>query len=64
MKIIKRGPGTKDKPTLINSAYHERMIGCLCEEDATYINWMWLPKGEPKRCECGHWFKLQYKAPI
>lgn len=28
------------------------------EEDQTFVNWMWLYKDVPKRCECGHWYKL------
>jgi len=28
------------------------------EEDSVSISWMFLYKGEPKRCECGNWFKL------
>ena len=28
------------------------------EEDSVSINWMFLYKGEPKRCQCGNWFKL------
>ena len=28
------------------------------EEDAISINWMFLFKGEPKRCHCGNWYKL------
>merc|ERR1712136_683146 len=37
---------------------YKRVAGCVCEEDATAISWMWLYKGEPKRCECGYWFNL------
>lgn len=33
------------------------MIGCLCEEDATVINYTWIYQDHAKRCECGHWFK-------
>merc|ERR1712154_351 len=28
------------------------------EEDALTIQWLTIYKGEPKRCECGYWFKL------
>ena len=28
------------------------------EEDSLAIQWMFLHKGEPKRCGCGNWFKL------
>ncbi|KAJ9593206.1 hypothetical protein L9F63_015251 [Diploptera punctata] len=61
---IKRGPGTRDQPTLIPSAFSARMIGCICPDECSNINFMWLHKGEPKRCGCGHWFKLVEKAPI
>lgn len=64
IKAIKRGPGTRDNPTQIPSAFESRLVGCICEEDSTAITWMWLFKGEPKRCECGHWFCLVYKPPL
>nr|CAD7443985.1 unnamed protein product [Timema bartmani] len=63
-KLFKRGPGTKDSPNLIPSAFQARMVGCICEPEATHINWMWLHKGYPKRCSCGHWFQLEEKAPL
>lgn len=34
------------------------VLVCAGEEDAVSINWMYLHKGEPRRCECGYWFKL------
>ncbi len=34
------------------------MVGCVCHDDAFYVSYMWLHKGEPRRCECGNWFKL------
>lgn len=40
------------------------LIVFLGEEEQTYVLWMWLQKGVPKRCECGHWFKLVEKAPL
>ncbi|KAF5308595.1 hypothetical protein FQR65_LT18052 [Abscondita terminalis] len=64
LRMIKRGPGTKDEPTEIPSAFGSRIIGCICHHDATAIFYMWLHNGHPKRCECGHWFKLVYKAPV
>ncbi|XP_019876879.1 cytochrome c oxidase subunit 5B, mitochondrial-like [Aethina tumida] len=64
LKVLKRGVGTKDTPNEIPSAFDARLVGCICEEEATCINWMWLHKGEPKRCECGHWFNLVHKAPV
>jgi len=58
MQVAKRGPGTKEKPNLVPSFHEMRLVGCVCHEDAFYINYMWLYRGEPKRCECGHWFNL------
>jgi cytochrome c oxidase subunit 5b len=58
MKVVKRAAGTKDQPTMIPSAHDMRLVGCVCHEDAFYVNYMWLYSGEPKRCECGYWFKL------
>lgn len=31
MKAIKRGPSTKENPTMIPSAFDARIIGCVCE---------------------------------
>ncbi|XP_063707772.1 cytochrome c oxidase subunit 5B, mitochondrial-like [Culicoides brevitarsis] len=64
MKIMKRGPGTKENPNCIPSAFEARLIGCICEEDQIRIQWMWLHQGQEKRCECGHWFKLVEKTPV
>lgn len=61
---IKRGPGTKDKPTLVSSAFDSRIIGCVCDDESSHINWMWLHKGNSTRCECGFWFKLVEKPPL
>jgi len=58
MKPIKRAKGTFDEPTVISSAFEKRLIGCVCEDDALTIQWLTVYKGEPKRCECGYWFKL------
>ncbi|KAJ8688497.1 hypothetical protein QAD02_024292 [Eretmocerus hayati] len=63
-KMMKMGPGTKDCPNLVGSYFNSRLIGCICEEDQCHINWMWLHKGQPRRCECGHWFKLVERAPV
>ncbi|CAH1775372.1 unnamed protein product [Owenia fusiformis] len=63
MNVMQMGKGTKSEPTAIPSLYEKRLVGCICEEDAVSINWMHLHKGEPKRCECGYWFKLEAKKP-
>lgn len=42
MKVFKRGPGTKENPNCIPSAFDARLVGCICEEDQTFVQWMWL----------------------
>lgn len=64
MKVNKRTGGTLDSPVAVPSMYEKRLVGCICEEDAISINWMYLHKGEQKRCQCGHWFKLVEMKPI
>ena len=64
LSVAKRGPGTKDKPNVVFSAFHERLIGCVCEEDSTNVVWMWIRQNEAKRCACGYWFKLQKREPL
>ena len=46
-----------ENPNLVPSFEDKRLIGCLCEEDQTHVNYMWVHLGDPKRCECGNWFK-------
>jgi cytochrome c oxidase subunit 5b len=58
MNVRQRSKGTLNDPTLIPSLYDKRLVGCVCEEDSIAIQWMFLNKGEPKRCACGNWFKL------
>ncbi len=57
---VKRVPaGTADKPVAVKSVFEKRIVGCICEEEQTFINWMWLHAGDAQRCDCGHWFQLQ-----
>ncbi|KAL1501871.1 hypothetical protein ABEB36_007114 [Hypothenemus hampei] len=64
IKVFKKGPPSKEKPTLIPSAFDARLVGCICEDESTSITWMWLHEGEAKRCECGHWYKLVNNATV
>ncbi|CAL4102939.1 unnamed protein product [Meganyctiphanes norvegica] len=64
MRVYKRVAGGPDTPTVIPSFYERRLVGCVCEEDATCINFMWLDQGEKKRCECGYWFQLAEAKPM
>lgn len=51
MKVFKRGPGTKESPNLIPSAFDARLVGCICEEDQTFVQWMWLHQVSAFVCE-------------
>ncbi|XP_022230583.2 cytochrome c oxidase subunit 5B, mitochondrial [Drosophila obscura] len=62
-KILKRGSGRLNDPTQIPSAFDGRLVGCLCLDDR-FAKWMWLEKGPPKRCECGHYFVLKQVPPV
>ncbi|CAI9726706.1 cytochrome c oxidase subunit 5B, mitochondrial-like [Octopus vulgaris] len=64
MNVKKRGKGTSGEPNLVPSLFDMRLIGCICEEESLVIHWMHLYKGEPKRCQCGYWFKLSEMKPI
>merc|ERR1739838_6458 len=64
MRVYKRVGGGPEDPTIIPSFYERRLIGCVCEEDATCINFMWLDQGEKKRCECGYYFQLTEAKPM
>lgn len=62
--IMSHGPGTKDNPNKIPSANNSRIVGCICDENSTDINFMELNKDDPKCCECGFWFELVLKLWI
>ncbi|TDG45048.1 hypothetical protein AWZ03_008549 [Drosophila navojoa] len=57
-KPMKRGAGRENDPTEVPSAFDGRIVGCICLGDRS-AKWMWLEKGAPKRCECGHYFVLK-----
>jgi len=57
-KVYHMRAGTKDDPNLIPSHLEARIVGCICEPDQQYVMYMWVRKEEPKRCMCGHWFKV------
>uniref|UniRef100_A0A0B8RUT2 Cytochrome c oxidase subunit 5B, mitochondrial n=1 Tax=Philothamnus irregularis TaxID=1899461 RepID=A0A0B8RUT2_9SAUR len=51
--------GTKDDPHLVPSLTNVRLVGCICEEDATETYYIWLHKDKIERCpSCGAHFKL------
>ncbi|RWS26810.1 hypothetical protein B4U80_02008 [Leptotrombidium deliense] len=57
LEPIKRHASTRDKPIQVPSFEERRLIGCVCEEDQTFVNYMWVHHDEPRRCECGYWFQ-------
>jgi len=44
--------------TIEENACLNDVVDVAGEEDSVSINWMFLYKGEAKRCQCGNWFKL------
>ena len=54
----RNGRGTKDNPVKVESFINERLVACVCEETQTYVKYTHVYKGEPKRCQCGHWLEL------
>ncbi|KAK3727798.1 hypothetical protein QZH41_008216 [Actinostola sp. cb2023] len=64
LKMSSGPPGTREKPTEVPTAFGERIVGCVCEEDATVIKWMLVKKGDPHRCDCGHYFVVKEANPI
>jgi len=63
LEVQKLGEGTRENPDLVPSMYNKRIVGHLCEEGQTYMTYFYLYKGHPKRCQCGHWFKLTEAEP-
>ncbi|KAI1726910.1 cytochrome c oxidase subunit vb domain-containing protein [Ditylenchus destructor] len=58
-KVYYRTPETtREHPNLLPSPTDNRTLACLCEPDSGHIVFSAIRKGAPKRCECGHWFKL------
>lgn len=64
MNVKKKKAGSLEDPNLVPSLFDVRLVGCICEEDSLVIHWMHLHRGEPKRCECGNWFKLTEMKPL
>lgn len=63
--VQRKHNSTRNDPNIVHSFDKSRVVGCICEEESQSIKWMWLHEGEPKRCQCGHWFKLvDYNFPV
>jgi len=63
IKAYKQGKGTREDPDIVPSMYNKRLIGHLCEEGQPYLTYFYVYKSEPKRCQCGHWFKCVDAEP-
>lgn len=63
LKKYQLGAGTKEAPTIITSMYNKRLVGHRCEDDQTFLTYFYVYKGFPKRCQCGHWFKVEDAEP-
>ncbi|XP_046844754.1 cytochrome c oxidase subunit 5B, mitochondrial-like [Xenia sp. Carnegie-2017] len=58
LKVYSGPGGTKDNPIKVPSMEDERIVGCISEEDMTYIEWFTLKKGKPQRSDSGIYFEL------
>lgn len=58
LPIERNGRGTKDNPLPIEAFGNERMVACACETTQNHLKYTTIYRGEPKRCQCGHWMEL------
>lgn len=58
LPVERNGRGTKDNPVPIEAFGNERIVACSCETTQNHLKYTWVYRGEPKRCQCGHWLKL------
>jgi len=60
MKALPRNKTSSiERPNVVYGVAARRLLGCVCHEDATDVAWMWIQRGEPSQCACGHWFALK-----
>lgn len=58
LPAVRGDRGTRDNPVIIESFDDSRMVACVCEDTQNHHKFTTLYKGEPKRCQCGHWMEL------
>uniref|UniRef100_A0A6G1S566 Cytochrome c oxidase subunit 5B, mitochondrial n=1 Tax=Aceria tosichella TaxID=561515 RepID=A0A6G1S566_9ACAR len=58
LPTVRGDRGTRDNPVTIESFDDSRLIACVCEDTQNHHKYTNLYKGEPKRCQCGHWLEL------
>ena len=46
MKVFKRGPGTKEQPNLVPSAFDARLVGCICKCSGSLTTFTLFLNGE------------------
>ena len=56
---VRKAVSTKEDPNIVYVETSEdyRVVGCVCVEDTHHVNYLYVHRGETKRCECGSWFK-------
>ena len=59
LKILKMN-NIKELKLKKSAGFQSSTFACFTpgEDDALHLKFMRLPKGQPKRCLCGYWFKL------
>lgn len=58
LPVERNGRGTKDNPVPVEAFGMERIVACACEQAQNHLKYTWVYRGEPKRCQCGHWMEL------
>lgn len=58
LPIERRGRGSRDNPVKVESFFDERIVACVCEPMQNSHRFSVYYKGEPKRCQCGHWIEV------
>ena len=55
----RKAVSSRDDPNIVSVETSEnfRIVGCVCTPDSHHINYIYVHRGETKRCECGEWFK-------
>lgn len=59
LPVERQGRGTKDNPVIIEGFGNERLVACVCENTQNHLKYTWVHRGEPKRCQCGHWMEFK-----
>jgi cytochrome c oxidase subunit 5b len=57
--VARKAVSSREDPNIVSVETSEdfRIVGCVCTPDTHHVNYIYVHRGETKRCECGEWFK-------